>query len=143
MALDVAKKANIEIQIIEKEEMKKLGMGGMLGVSQGSVQPPKFVIMSYKGKNSDQVDIALVGKGITFDSGGISIKPSEGMGEMKGDMAGGADVIAAIGAIAQLKPAINVTAIIPATENMPSGTALRPGDIITIYERQNRGDNFN
>ena len=132
VALDVAKKANIEIQIIEKEEMKKLGMGGMLGVSQGSVQPPKFMIMNYKGKNSDQVDIALVGKGITFDSGGISIKPSEGMGEMKGDMAGGADVIAAIGAIAQLKPAINVTAIIPATENMPSGTALRPGDIITI-----------
>ena len=131
-AVEVAGRNGIQIQIIEKEEMRNLGMGGMLGVSMGSVQPPKFMIMSYKGTSSDQIDIALVGKGITFDSGGISLKPSEGMGEMKGDMAGGADVIAAIGAISQLKPSINVTAIIPATENMPSGNALKPGDIITI-----------
>jgi len=131
-AIDVAQKYGIEIQIIEKDEMKNLGMGGMLGVSQGSVQPPKFIIMNYKGQASDGVDIALVGKGVTFDSGGISLKPSNGMGEMKGDMAGGADVIAAIGAIVQLKPAINVTAIIPAVENMPGGTAMRPGDVISI-----------
>jgi leucyl aminopeptidase len=131
-AIDVAQKYGIEIRIIEKDEMKNLGMGGMLGVSQGSVQPPKFIIMNYKGQASDRIDIALVGKGVTFDSGGISLKPSDGMGEMKGDMAGGADVIAAIGAIAQLKPGINVTAIIPAVENMPGGTAMRPGDVISI-----------
>ncbi|GAG87784.1 unnamed protein product, partial [marine sediment metagenome] len=80
---------------------------------------------------STQLDVALAGKGVTFDSGGISIKPSEGMGEMKGDMAGGAAVMAAISAIAQLKPKINVAAIIPATENLPSGNALKPGDILT------------
>ncbi|GAF89182.1 unnamed protein product, partial [marine sediment metagenome] len=78
-----------------------------------------------------EIDVALIGKGITFDSGGISIKPSEKMEEMKSDMAGGAAVVAAIGAIAQLKPKINVTAIIPATENLPSGNALKPGDILT------------
>jgi leucyl aminopeptidase len=131
-ALKVAQNNNLEIKIIDREEMQKLGLGGLLGVAQGSQQPPKFVIMSYKGRNSSEIDIALIGKGITFDSGGISIKPSENMGEMKGDMSGGASVIGSMGAIAQLKPKINVTALVPATENMPSGTALRPGDIISI-----------
>ncbi len=125
-AIAVAGQSGITIQILEKEQMQQLGMGGMLGVSQGSIQPPKFIIMKYAGRPDETIDIALLGKGITFDSGGISLKPSDGMGEMK------ADVIAAIGAIAQLKPEINVTAIIPATENMPGGTALKPGDIITI-----------
>jgi leucyl aminopeptidase len=132
IALNIASKNNIEIKILEKEEIQELKMGGLLGVSQGSQQLPRFIIMNYKGKTSNEIDIALIGKGITFDSGGISLKPSENMGEMKGDMAGGASVIAAIGAIAQLKLKINVTAIIPATENMPSGTAMRPGDVITI-----------
>jgi leucyl aminopeptidase len=131
-AVAVAGRQKLEIRIIEKDEMKILGMGGLLGVAQGSVQPPKFIVMTYQGRTSEAIDLALVGKGITFDSGGISLKPSDNMGEMKGDMAGGADVIAAIGAIAQLKPAINVTAIIPATENMPGGSALKPGDIISI-----------
>jgi len=102
----------------------------LLGVAQGSQQPPKFIILSYKGSNSDKVDAALVGKGITFDSGGISIKPSEKMSDMKGDMAGGASVMATLIALAWLKPAINVTALVPTTENLPSGTALKPGDII-------------
>ncbi len=132
IARQTAQKYNLEIKIIDREEMREMGMGGILGVAQGSQQPPKFIVLSYKGRGNNEVDIALIGKGITFDSGGISIKPSENMGEMKGDMAGGASVIGVISAISQLKPKINVTAIIPATENMPSGTAMRPGDIISI-----------
>jgi leucyl aminopeptidase len=103
-------------------------MGSFLGVAQGSEQPPKFIVLRYRG--GGPTHLALVGKGITFDTGGISIKPAAGMEEMKGDMSGGAAVIAAMGAIARLKPAIDVTAIVPATENMPSGTAIKPGDVL-------------
>ncbi len=130
-ARQLAKKYGLKVEVFEKEKMKELGMGGLLGVSQGSQQPPRFIILSYKGSDSDDIDIALVGKGITFDSGGIDIKPSDSMEDMKGDMAGGASVMAALMALAQLKPKINVTALVPATENMPSGTAMKPGDIIT------------
>jgi len=130
-AVSLAKTYRLEISVLEQEQMQELGMGALLGVAQGSQQKPKFIILNYRGGDSAEVDVALIGKGITFDAGGISIKPSEGMGEMKGDMAGGAAVMAAIGAIAQLKPKINVTAIIPATENLPSGNALKPGDILT------------
>jgi leucyl aminopeptidase len=130
-ARQLAKEYGLKVEIFEKEKIKELGMGGLLGVSQGSQQPPRFIVLSYKGSTSAELDMALVGKGITFDSGGISIKPSEGMADMKGDMAGGASVIATLAALAQLKPRINVTALIPATENMPSGTAMKPGDIIT------------
>ena len=129
-ARELAGQYGLKVEVFEKEKMKELGMGGLLGVSQGSQQPPRFIILSYKGKKSDEVDVALVGKGITFDSGGISIKPSENMADMKGDMAGGASVMATLVALARLKPAINVTALIPATENLPSGTAMKPGDII-------------
>ena len=132
---DIAKKLSetygLELSVLEQEKMREHRMGALLGVAQGSRQPPKFITLYYRGGDSTQLDVALVGKGVTFDSGGISIKPSEGMGEMKGDMAGGAAVMAAISAIAQLKPKINVAAIIPATENMPSGNAIRPGDILT------------
>jgi len=130
-AVSLATTYRLEISVLEQEQMQELGMGALLGVAQGSQQKPKFIILNYRGGDSAEVDVALIGKGITFDAGGISIKPSEGMGEMKGDMAGGAAVVAAIGAIAQLKPKINVTAIIPATENLPSGNALKPGDILT------------
>jgi len=106
-------------------------MGGLLGVSQGSRQPPKFMVLNYKGSTAKEPDITLVGKGVTFDSGGISIKPSEKLEEMKGDMAGGAAVMAAIAAVARLKPNINVMALIPATENLPDGSALKPGDVLT------------
>ena len=126
-AAEIARNNNLPVRIIEKEEMRSLGMGGILAVSQGSVQPPKFIIIpSTRAALLTGIDLALIGKGITFDSGGISLKPSDNMGEMKGDMAGGADVIAAIGAIAQLKIPLNVSAFIPATENMPSGNALKP-----------------
>ncbi len=130
-ATEIAKNYGLEISLLEQGQMEELGMGALLGVARGSRQPPKLIVLNYKGGDSDQIDVALVGKGITFDSGGISIKPSEKMGEMKGDMAGGASVMAAISAIAQLKPKINATAIIPAAENLPDGNALKPGDILT------------
>ena len=127
----LAETYGLGLSVFEREQMQELGMGALLGVTQGSRQPPKFIVLHYRGGDSTEIDVALVGKGITFDSGGISIKPSEGMAEMKGDMAGGAAVMAAMSAIAQLKPKINVVAIIPATENLPSDNALKPGDILT------------
>jgi len=131
MAMKLAESYGLEVSILEREQMQELGMGALLGVTQGSRQPPKFIVLHYRGGGSSEIDVALAGKGVTFDSGGISIKPSEKMEEMKGDMAGGAAVMAAISAIAQLKPKINVMAIIPATENLPSDSALKPGDILT------------
>lgn len=123
----------LECEILDRPEMQDLGMGGLLGVAQGSVEPPKFIILRYRGASqSEEKGIALVGKGITFDTGGISLKPAERMHEMKGDMAGAAAVIGAMYAIAALKPSINVTALVPTTENMPGGTAYRPGDILRI-----------
>ncbi len=130
-ARKLAETYSLDIEVFDKDKIIELGMGGLLGVSQGSQQPPKFIVLSYKGSDSDGIDVALVGKGITFDSGGISIKPSESMADMKGDMAGGASVLAVLIALSILKPRINVTALVPATENLPSGTALKPGDIIT------------
>jgi len=123
----------LECEILDRPQMEELGMGGLLGVSQGSAEPPKFIILRYRGatKNTDK-GMALVGKGITFDTGGISLKPADRMDEMKGDMAGAAAVIGAMQAIASLKPAVNVTALVSTTENMPSGTAYRPGDILRI-----------
>ncbi len=131
MAAKLAQTYGLELSVLEREQVQELGMGALLGVAQGSRQPPKFIVLHYRGGDSSETDVALLGKGITFDSGGISIKPSEGMGEMKGDMAGGAAVMAAISAIAQLKPKVNVMALIPATENLPGGSALKPGDILT------------
>jgi len=134
MAAKLAESYGLEVSVLEREQMQELGMGALLGVAQGSRQPPKFIVLRYQGGDSNETDVALLGKGITFDSGGISIKPSEGMGEMKGDMAGGAAVMAAISAIAQLKPKTNVMALIPATENLPGGSALKPGDILTAMD---------
>jgi len=129
-AASLAKEHGLDIEILERAQMKRLGMGALLGVAAGSQQLPRFIVLRYKGRGSGKIDIALVGKGITFDSGGISIKPSHKMEEMKGDMAGGAAVIAAMSAIARLKPKVNVIALIPATENLPSGSALKPGDVV-------------
>jgi len=131
MAKKLAETCGLELTVLEREQMQELGMGALLGVAQGSRQSPKFMVLHYRGGDCNEVDVALLGKGVTFDSGGISIKPSAKMGEMKGDMAGGAAVMAAISAIAQLKPKINVMAVIPATENLPSENALKPGDILT------------
>ena len=129
----MAKQFGLECHVLDRPQMQELGMGGLLGVAQGSAEPPKFIILRYRGSaNSSDKGMALVGKGITFDTGGISIKPAAGMDEMKGDMAGAAAVIGAMQAIASLKPSINVTALVSTTENMPSGTAYRTGEILRI-----------
>ena len=130
VAREVAADVGLDFSVLDREEMERLGMGALLGVAQGSRQPPKFIVMSYRGGDPASSPLGLIGKGLTFDSGGISIKPSEHMDEMKGDMAGGAAVIAAMKAIAELKPEINVTGLVPATENLPGGAALKPGDIL-------------
>jgi leucyl aminopeptidase len=129
-ATDMAQQVGLEYEVFDKERIIELGMGGLLAVSQGSDEPPKFIILRYRGDENTQKGIALVGKGITFDTGGISIKPAAGMDEMKGDMGGAAAVLGAMQAIAQLKPRINVTALVPTCENMPSGSAYLPGDIV-------------
>jgi leucyl aminopeptidase len=128
-AEQLAKDTGLDCEVYGPGWMREKGMGGLLGVAAGSVQEPRFIVMRYNGAGNDR-PIALIGKGITFDTGGISIKPAENMGEMKGDMAGGASVIAAMGAIARLKPRVNVLGVVPATENMPSGSATRPGDVL-------------
>jgi len=129
-AKEIASKYNLEFKVFDQEDMEAMGMGAILGVAKGSNQPPKLITLSHKGDERSEKALGFLGKGITFDSGGISIKASEGMSEMKDDMAGAAAVMTALGAIAQLKPKINVTAIIPATENLPSGSALKPGDVL-------------
>ena len=131
IACGVAEEEGLEIKVLESQQMEELGMGALLGVAKGSDQPPKLIILSYSGDpDNPSNNLGLVGKGITFDSGGISLKPAGGMEDMKGDMAGGASVIGALKAIGQLKPRINVTGIIAATENMPGGSAQRPGDVV-------------
>lgn len=127
----MAKQCGLACEILDRSQMQELGMGGLLGVAQGSAEPPKFIILRYRGASHNE-GMALVGKGITFDTGGISLKPAERMHEMKGDMAGAAAVIGAMQIIAALKPAVNVTAFVSTTENMPSGTAYHPGDILRI-----------
>ncbi len=130
-ALDLAKqyRKNLKVKILDSPGLRKENMRGLLAVSQGSDEEPKFIILEYQGKKSAPT-VALVGKGITFDSGGISIKPSDKMEEMKFDMAGAATVLALIKAACELKLPLNLVGLIPATENLPSGKALKPGDII-------------
>src|SRR5581483_2765392 len=118
--------------VLTREQMEKMGMGALLGVAQGSAEPPALIVLRYNPQQvSGKAHLGLVGKGVTFDTGGISIKPADGMEKMKYDMAGGASMIGAMRALAQLKPAIPVTAFIPCVENMPGSRAQRPGDIVT------------
>jgi leucyl aminopeptidase len=128
-AQQMAKDCGLKCEILGRKDMEKLGMGLLLGVAQGSEQPPKFIVLEHRGAKRDQGNIVCVGKGITFDSGGISIKPAEGMERMKYDMSGGAAVIGALRAAAHLKLAHNVIGLVPATENLPSGRATKPGDV--------------
>ena len=130
-ATDMAESAGLEHFVMEQAEMEAKGMGSLLSVAQGSVQPPKLIRIAYHGREGEGYDIALVGKGITFDTGGISIKPAAGMDAMKGDMTGAASVVGAMKAIADLKPSSRVVAIAPCTENMPGGAATKPGDVVT------------
>jgi leucyl aminopeptidase len=129
-ASKLAKESGVEISILDEKDARKEGMGAFLSVAQGSVQPPKVIVMTYKGDPKSKEILGLVGKGITFDTGGISLKPPERMEEMKYDMSGGAGVIAVMAAIGKLKPKVNVIGIVPATENMPGGKATKPGDIV-------------
>jgi leucyl aminopeptidase len=117
--------------VLGREEITERGMGGLEAVSQGTAEEPKLIVLRHRAGAESGETLGLVGKGVTFDTGGISIKPSGGMQEMKMDMSGAAAVIEAVGAIAELELPLNVTAVVPATENMPSGTAIKPGDIIT------------
>ncbi len=124
--------AGLECEVLEQEAMRKLGMGALLGVAQGSDEPPALIVIRYTPATPKSKDhLGLVGKGVTFDTGGISIKPADGMEKMKYDMSGGAAMIGAMRAIAQLKPALAVTAFVPCVENMPGSRAQRPGDIVT------------
>jgi leucyl aminopeptidase len=128
----MAEGCGLSFEVLDQDRMRQLGMGALLGVAQGSAAPPALIVMHYKPENAVSSDhLGLVGKGVTFDTGGISIKPAEGMEKMKYDMAGGAAVIGAMQAIARLKPRVAVTGIVPAVENMPGSRAQRPGDIVT------------
>ena len=128
----MAKANGLTCEVLDQDRMRQLGMGALLGVAQGSAEPGAMVIIEYKPtKPTSDARLALIGKGVTFDTGGISIKPSEGMEKMKYDMCGAAAVIGAMQAIARLKPSIAVTGIVPTVENMPGGKAQRPGDIVT------------
>jgi len=127
----LASESGLECEILEEADMQAKGMGSLLSVARGSHQPAKLVRLSYRGGTGDGYDLALVGKGITFDTGGISIKPAANMEAMKADMTGAASIIAAMGAIARLKPKVNVIGIAPCTENMPGGGASKPGDVVS------------
>ncbi len=133
----MAAEVGLECEVLDEARMRQLGMGSLLGVAQGSAEPPALIIVRYKPAHSQGTapttkdHLGLVGKGVTFDTGGVSIKPADGMEKMKYDMAGGAAMLGAMRAIAQLKPSIPVTALVPAVENMVGSKAQRPGDIVT------------
>jgi leucyl aminopeptidase len=127
----LAKSHDLEVEVLNRKEVEKLGMGCFLAVAQGSQQPLKFIVLQYRGTAKTAAPLVLVGKGITFDTGGISIKPAAEMDEMKFDMGGAASVLGTFRAVAQLKPKINLVGLIPACENMPSGSAVKPGDVVT------------
>ena len=131
-AREMASRSGLEFQELQGDDILNLKMGAFLAVAQGSEQPPRLLVLRYSPADApDAPVIGLIGKGITFDSGGISLKPSQNMHEMKTDMAGGATMLGVMQAIAQIKPKVRVVALIPATENMPSGKACRPGDVVT------------
>jgi len=126
----MAKEVGLEVKVWTEKQLEEGGFGGILGVGRGSVNPPRLIEITYRGAAASQAPIALTGKGISFDSGGLSIKPAEGMETMKCDMGGAASVLATMKALALLKPKVNVIAAIPSAENMPSGSATRPGDVL-------------
>ncbi|MBP8149043.1 MAG: leucyl aminopeptidase [Limnohabitans sp.] len=132
----VAKGPQFKCEVLGPKEVAKLGMGSFMAVAKGSSEPLRFIVMHYKGAAASQAPVVLVGKGITFDTGGISMKPAPEMDEMKYDMSGAASVLGVFKALSELKPSINVVGLIPATENMPDGTAIKPGDVVTSMSGQ-------
>ena len=135
-ARKLGKAEGLKVEVFDRKEIEALGMGSFLAVAQGSDEPPRLIVMHYHGAAKSQAPLVLVGKGITFDSGGISLKPGGDMDEMKFDMGGAASVIGTLCAVARLKPAINLIGVIAAAENMPSGRALKPGDVVTSLSGQ-------
>jgi leucyl aminopeptidase len=135
-ARSIAKEFKLAVEVLERADMEKLGMHTLLSVAKGSRLPPKLVVLRHNGGKKEDKPIVLVGKGITFDSGGISLKPGAEMDEMKYDMSGAASVLGTLRAAAQMKLPLNVIGVIPTTENMPGGAATRPGDIVTSMSGQ-------
>jgi leucyl aminopeptidase len=131
-ARKIAKERGVKLTVLNKRQIEKLGMGGLMGVSRGSQEPPQFIILEYAGAAKKEKPVVLVGKTVTFDSGGISLKPAENMEQMKADMTGGAEVLATVLAVARLRARLNVIGILPVTENMPGGRATKPGDILKM-----------
>jgi leucyl aminopeptidase len=129
-----SKDSGVSVRVLDEKECKKLGMGSFLGVAKGSDEPPRFVVFEYVPKGTPKATICLVGKGITFDTGGISLKPADGMEKMKYDMSGAAAVLGVFHALRKLKPAVRVIGITPTTENMPGGHAIKPGDVLTAMD---------
>jgi leucyl aminopeptidase len=135
-ARKMAKAHRLQCEVLGPKEVAKLGMGSFMAVAKGSEEPLRFIVLQYQGGAASEAPVVLVGKGITFDSGGISIKPSQDMDEMKFDMGGAASVLGAFRAIGELKPALNVVGLIPSCENMPDGRSVKPGDIVTSLSGQ-------
>ncbi|NMF96295.1 leucyl aminopeptidase [Aromatoleum toluolicum] len=135
-AIELGKQFKLKVEVLEREDMEKLGMGSLLSVAHGSHQPPKFIVLHYKGGKAKDKPVVLVGKGITFDTGGISLKPGAEMDEMKFDMCGAASVLGTFRALARMALPINVVGIVPSTENMPGGGATKPGDVVTSMSGQ-------
>ena len=132
----LAKKPGIDCKVLGPREVERLGMGAFMAVAQGAVEPLRFIVLEYKSGQSKQAPVVLVGKGITFDTGGISMKPAPEMDEMKFDMSGAASVLGVFEALAHLQPAVHVVGLIPATENMPDGRSVKPGDVVTSMSGQ-------
>jgi leucyl aminopeptidase len=132
----LAKGPSFKCEVLGPKEVAQLGMGAFMAVAQGAAEPLRFIVMRYNGAASAQPPVVLVGKGITFDTGGISMKPAAEMDEMKYDMSGAASVLGVFKALSELKPTINVVGLIPATENMPDGLAIKPGDVVTSMSGQ-------
>jgi leucyl aminopeptidase len=130
-AESLEKEKHVKVEVLGPKEVAKLGMGAFMAVAQGSAEPLRFIVIRYEGGTKSQAPVVLVGKGITFDTGGISIKPAPEMDEMKFDMGGAASVLGTMRAIAELQPKLNVVALIPTCENMPDGQAVKPGDVVT------------
>jgi len=135
-AQELARSADLKVDVLGRKEIEKLGMGSFLAVAQGSEEPPRFIVLRYQGAAAHDAPVVLVGKGITFDSGGISIKPAAEMDEMKFDMGGAASVLGTMRAVARLKAKVNLVGLIAACENLPSGRSVKPGDVVTSLSGQ-------
>jgi leucyl aminopeptidase len=133
VARRIATEGEMEITVLDRAALQEGRFGGMIAVAAGTDEEPRFIIMEYRGAGADVRPLVLVGKGVTFDTGGISIKPAQKMEDMKYDMSGAAAVLGAMSALARLRPRVNVVGLVPCTENLPSGRAVKPGDVITMY----------